>query len=242
MTMATQSSTFSQGSSNPSHNNNPLQHNDPKVTNLQGQAPSKDIFWDLRGTIREQFNAWKFLLSKLVYEGFESLSEKEIHCLYLLKVRLTSVRDMSWIVQNFNSFKLTKRIFGAFQNMVQSGRCRNFWNQEILKNPFFSQGLLTPCDYFGRRTFFNVKTVLRRVNLALKKKPRQPNRIGVGYRDHGTARDVAWDGSPTWQEVAVALQPTDSPSSWDQEEAYRTYLWKLSGAKEPYHLFHPHSF
>jgi len=39
--------------------------------------------------------------------------------------------------------------------------------------------------------------------------PNQPppkNFIGVGYRDHGSRRDRAKDGSPTWQEVAMSLR------------------------------------
>lgn len=30
------------------------------------------------------------------------------------------------------------------------------------------------------------------------------NFIGKGYRDHGCLKDQAWDGSPSWQEVAMA--------------------------------------
>jgi hypothetical protein len=32
--------------------------------------------------------------------------------------------------------------------------------------------------------------------------PKPPRRIGVGYRDQGTYRNKAKDGSPSWQEVA----------------------------------------
>lgn len=35
----------------------------------------------------------------------------------------------------------------------------------------------------------------------------QPRRIGVGYRDKGHRRDPAWDGSPSWQEVAQSNLP-----------------------------------
>lgn len=33
------------------------------------------------------------------------------------------------------------------------------------------------------------------------------SRIGIGYRDKGSARDVAKDGSPSWQEVAAHRGP-----------------------------------
>jgi hypothetical protein len=32
-------------------------------------------------------------------------------------------------------------------------------------------------------------------------------RIGIGYRDKGSARDLAYDGSPRWQEVAAHRGP-----------------------------------
>lgn len=35
----------------------------------------------------------------------------------------------------------------------------------------------------------------------------KPRRIGVGYRDKGHRRDPAYDGSPSWQEVASRNLP-----------------------------------
>jgi len=36
--------------------------------------------------------------------------------------------------------------------------------------------------------------------------PKPPRRIGVGYRDQGTYREKARDGSPAWQEVAMVTR------------------------------------
>ena len=41
----------------------------------------------------------------------------------------------------------------------------------------------------------------------LKKTVPPPSRIGIGYRDKGSAKDVAFDGSPSWQEVATHRGP-----------------------------------
>lgn len=41
----------------------------------------------------------------------------------------------------------------------------------------------------------------------LKKTVPPKSRIGIGYRDKGSARDVAKDGSPSWQEVAAHRGP-----------------------------------
>jgi hypothetical protein len=196
---------------------------------------SLSIFWDLRGTLRTQTHAWKFLLSKLVYEGGDSLSEQEEFVLWLLHDRLSTVRDRGWIEKNSVWFETTKRIFNYFTLYTRS-RDRMVWFNTVILNPFFSGSLFSACAFFGRRTFFNVKDVLRRINLESRKTSRPPNRIGVGYRDHGTARDVAFDGSPSWQEVAIA-HPKSKSADPTEEEAYRTYLWKISDRRSPYHLF-----
>lgn len=41
----------------------------------------------------------------------------------------------------------------------------------------------------------------------LKKTIPPKSRMGIGYRDKGSARDLAFDGSPTWQEVAAHRGP-----------------------------------
>jgi hypothetical protein len=44
----------------------------------------------------------------------------------------------------------------------------------------------------------------------LTKELRPKAYIGVGYKDKGTRRDPAYDGSPGWQEVAMSLKEEDS--------------------------------
>ena len=228
-------SSSSQGRCYNSDSNNPLQTTGPTATILNGMEVSKDVFWELRGNLRLQTQFWKFLLSKLVYEGKNSLSEQEIFLLYQLHVKLSNVKDKGWVERNFNWFETTKRLFNYFTLFLK--RRDTFpWNQTVVKSSWFSGGLYSACAFFGRRTILNVRMVLRKINLRLKKRPRPPNRIGVGYRDHGTARDVATDASPTWQEVAAAHLKSESTNPTERE-SYRTYLWKISGRKVPYYLF-----
>lgn len=40
-----------------------------------------------------------------------------------------------------------------------------------------------------------------------RRKLREPSRIGIGYRDKGSAKNLAKDGSPSWQEVAMHRGP-----------------------------------
>jgi hypothetical protein len=196
---------------------------------------SKNISWELRGNLRIQTQVWVFLLSKLVYEGKDSLSEREILALFLLKDKLSTVKDKGWVEKYFNWFEQTERIFSYFTQYLKR-RDIFPWCQRVIEDPFFKGSLLSACAFFGRRTHFNVKCVLRKINRSLKKNPRPQRRIGVGYRDHGTARDVALDGSPSWQEVAAAHLKSRSTDP-TVIEAYRTYLWKIQGRRLPYYLF-----
>jgi len=56
--------------------------------------------------------------------------------------------------------------------------------------------------YFGGKKTFHLRHWVRKLNRALKKRPRPERFIGVGYRDQGTCRNTATDASPSWQEVA----------------------------------------
>lgn len=236
MTIGNLSSTPNQDGQHPGISNNPLQHNGSVATILKGQRASSEIFFELKGSLGKQTFAWRYLLSKLVYEGFSSMDGAEIHALYLLHDRLSTCKDRGWVEKHFNYFTKSVNLFNYFTLYLKQRDNPKVEFDRVAKNPFFNHGILSPCAYFGSRTFFNVKKVLRRINLALRKSPRPRNRIGVGYRDHGTARDVAFDGSPSWQEVAVAHLPPKSTNPTEQE-AYRTYLWKIQGRKIPYHLF-----
>jgi len=58
------------------------------------------------------------------------------------------------------------------------------------------------------------------------------SRIGIGYRDKGSARDLAHDGSPTWQEVAahrgpIYIQKGGQNVLLDREPVAEAFLRKI---------------
>jgi hypothetical protein len=76
-------------------------------------------------------------------------------------------------------------------------------NQEIL--------ILRQRTLFTPRAFLSLPKVfterfLSRKNRRLNKTHPELRRIGVGYRDKGTARESSKDGSPRWEDVAVSPQ------------------------------------
>lgn len=66
-------------------------------------------------------------------------------------------------------------------------------HQNVLLNP---RAFLSLPESFARR-------FLSRKNSRLNRPHPELRRIGVGYRDKGTARDSSIDGSPRWEDVAV---------------------------------------
>lgn len=67
-----------------------------------------------------------------------------------------------------------------------------------------SQNVLLNPRAFGGQKHLWEGGFLRVQNRRLKRPHPEPRRIGVGYRDKGTAQDPSFDASPRWFEVAVS--------------------------------------
>lgn len=67
-----------------------------------------------------------------------------------------------------------------------------------------SQFLIPPRNYQSFKTRFDGHFHLHALKTKQESNKHLPPKrvIGIGYRDKGTARDPAFDGSPSWQEVA----------------------------------------
>jgi len=104
-------SSSKQGGLAPKAGNNPLQTPGPTATIQDGMEVSMAISWELRGSLRVQTQSWKFLLSKLVQEGGDSLSKEERFVLPLLYDRLSNCKDRGWVEKYSNWFETTKRLF-----------------------------------------------------------------------------------------------------------------------------------
>jgi len=142
----------------------------------------------------------RFLLAKLVYSS-EGLSIEEYLCLFHVYYDLTEMND-----------PLFKSKYDSFLERV------GYLLDEISGNQEFPVQSLTDCEvdrdfFFGyfptKREFFGLsgQRDLRRSfrfvlndTLVPQKKP-LVRYIGVGYKDKGTRRNLAEDGSPGWKEV-----------------------------------------
>lgn len=169
---------------------------------LTGNHDPKTIKWYRYLKIvwkQKDIVVFKYLLSKLLYSKDE-LSEEDIVVLFIVweNVVKECATDPVFKERYFWLLFLTRGMFnniGAFAADLQS---RSEMSKEL--DNFFSQGRadLSAAVYFGGKGTHSVKLVA-----AEPQEPPPKNRIGVGYRDKGNAKDSAWDGSPSWQEVSM---------------------------------------
>lgn len=74
------------------------------------------------------------------------------------------------------------------------------------KNPIYNDFLIPSRNYKqATRTLQRAYRLKATKNNVSRPNPPPKRWIGVGYRDKGSARDWAKDGSPSWQEVAMSL-------------------------------------
>jgi hypothetical protein len=72
--------------------------------------------------------------------------------------------------------------------------------------------------YFGKKVQAPPRVLLRvRLSTNEKAKPVRRRYFGVGYKDHGTMRNIAKDGSPDWKEVCSSLHEEEKPRYSNKE-------------------------
>jgi len=143
----------------------------------------------------------RFLLAKLVH-AVEGLSLEEYLCLYHLFYDLTENRDPIFLskysVQLEKVAHLLERMRGVSVYPV-------IFREPTVKKvrEFLLDFIPSAREYFGLAGQRNLRQSYRIVlNDTLIPKRCPPVRyIGVGYKDKGTRRNSATNGSPGWQEV-----------------------------------------
>lgn len=203
----------------------PCNH-DPKIWEV-----SKDFGFKFSCTPSEALFGLRFLISKELYERKE-LTAEDLYLGTLFSEKLETVKDQSFLrkwktlIDKVNEFFFTLR--GPRAKTLRWLIRGTMYHPE--KEKFLSV-VLSPHAFFGRKKFFNVKNFVRKVNRLKNRKPSTTRFLGVGYKDHGTARDVAWDGSPSWQELAQVLSQTDYSFDRDQFRI-RLSNWHLMNFKK----------
>jgi len=146
----------------------------------------------------------KYLLSKFVYDH-DGLHLDEYIVLHELYYDLSESRDPSF---NQRYGRKLREISIFFQKLSEAKNFPLRWekNQDSVETlaSYFEDIVLSQNAYFGMKGNRNIRESFMlsfRDSVIPKKIP--PKRfIGVGYKDKGSWRDPAFDGSPGWQSVA----------------------------------------
>lgn len=152
---------------------------------------------------------FKYLLSKLLYSN-DPFTEEDTVALFISREKVLELcaRDSDYNKKYIRLIFLTRYIFSNLEAFVQDKDAINRMVDELEGSFNNGRRIIGPSIYYGGKRQYGVL-----MRAAEPRKPKAKRRIGVGYRDKGTAKDTAWDGSPSWQEVAMS----QSSNSLDSE-------------------------
>lgn len=164
---------------------------------------SKDLTFRLKlKNPNEGLTVLRYLSTKFYARGQTLLKDEET-LWYLVLEYFRDLRNIPLGKKYFSSIELQSLI--ALSRHWCTFRCSEYptWAKAqvaILKR---NAGLLSPRAFLGMQKQFEVSRFIKRDNRNLRSEPQPLRRIGVGYRDKGTAAIPHHDGTPRWQEVAV---------------------------------------
>lgn len=152
-----------------------------------------------------QITLFRFLTAKCLYDE-DGLHLDEFLVLFELYYNLLESRDPSFEQKYGKWFEETLPFFIDLSKGISFPLKLNKENKESYKKliEFLQPVVPSASAYFGLK---GQKGLRRGWRLLLNRhlppaKIPPKSFIGVGYRDKGSRKDVAYDGSPSWQEVA----------------------------------------
>lgn len=158
-----------------------------------------ELVISLAGSRKNRSLKLRFLLSRYFYEE-EVMNDEEIEFLFY------TILDLAEASEDQLDKKMKKRIY-ILNFMLESSRLfQKVPNKQEKDKIFFycSPILLQPHEYYGLKNgnFKFIKdSVSSQYSVKRKEKIRysEPRRIGVGYRDKGSAQNTAINGEMSWE-------------------------------------------
>lgn len=157
-----------------------------------------------KGTSRP--NLFRFLLAKLIYDVDEpGLSVEEYLVLNELYFDFCGSSDPTFVKKYGEDLKVLQPFFETMAGVRTFPlRVEEEFRKELIDAFRLEvQMFPSPQAYYGLKGTRDLK---RSYSVSFRGEfwPRARNQrfVGVGYKDHGTRRNVATNGSPAWQDVA----------------------------------------
>jgi hypothetical protein len=150
-----------------------------------------------------RYKLFRFFVSKVIHDE-EGLHLDEFILLFELFFEFDRMEDPNF---KGNLTNLRNYCFLQFLKELQKNKIFPYQPQEETRKKWKD---FTPSVAYSERAYFRIKGQNRNRDFRLVMKdtllprriPAKPY-IGIGYKDKGSRRDSAVDGSPKWQEVAT---------------------------------------
>lgn len=185
---------------------------DPKLVSLEIFLKKGFYHLKIKKGIKKK-DLFRFLLAKMLYEREEGLHLDEFLVLWELYLQLleTNSKDPSFREKYEDFFRNSFMFFRELGSQKEFPiRIEDSGNLQYLEriSQVLEPMLPTRSAYFGLKGQKSLKSGFSLVfqNEILSRKIPEGRRIGVGYRDKGSRRDPAFDGSPDWREIATSHQ------------------------------------
>lgn len=174
---------------------------------------------------RMRFNYLRYLVNKIYFTEV-TLSEEEQAIASLLQLELESYRDPSFQKKYASQLRETSFIltFSGYGSILLQSI------PEVAIAFATSDLCVTKWAFYGRyhSSYSNQFKIEERVRRY--RHPTPSRYVGVGYRDKGSSRNLAIDGTPTWQQVALFLagrEREESVSSSRYNPLSQDDFWEL---------------
>jgi len=156
----------------------------------------------------------KWLLTKF-YRSGKQFTEEEYCLVHLLSEYWNSYRNKGFYTNHGQEFL---KLRALMRLAVKPGKLEP-WEVNSEKLILSQNVLFSPRAFLSLPPSF-ASSFLKSDNRRLRKPAPEPSRIGVGYRDKGTAQTPSTDGSPCWKEVAVSQESRErdyfsAPEWWE---------------------------
>lgn len=196
------------GRTPPRYSPNPMQVNEHKTFRLKIKTP------------RDGLLLFRYLMTAFYHNGKKWTRPEDEASFYLVGMYFEELRNPGFYQKHeldFLKVSTLARVVLARSQGVLPPHLRAQENlilrQRVLLNPRAFRGL----EHRFKGGFLHVE------NRQLKTRQcPEPRRIGVGYRDKGTAQNSATDASPGWKEVAVSSKNRNEHAFW---------LWSSGGTR-----------
>jgi len=183
---------------------------DPTIQTLEGILRKGNYRLKIKAGIKKK-DLFRFLLAKMLYEAEEGLHIDEFLVLWELYLQLQGLlsKDPSFRekYEEFfrDSFIFFRELGSQKEFPIRVQESENLQYLERIQEVLVPM-LPTRAAYFGLKGQKDLRSGFSLVfeSELLPRKLPEARRIGVGYRDKGSRRDPAIDGSPDWREVAMS--------------------------------------